>query len=169
MKKRNSFLFYAKGITKICTLELMAYNIYMQFKKKQFAALFVLISLFTLTSGLCYGSLASANMKEDVTFEMHTSAASDCGESKPDSVEVKTIQVEKKIPISDAILPCCEDRHNNVSISQASEIKDRIIFSDISEVPTAEIIVPVVERKIYISSVSPPPKPDILSSVVKIE
>lgn len=146
----------------------MQYNRNMQFKRKQFAALFVLFSLFTLTSGLCYGSVASANMKENVVIE-HASQMGDCGNSQSAPVEIKTVEVEKKIPLSDAILPCCVDRHNNVSISQASEMKDRIIFSDISDIQVSEIIVPAAIVRTYISSVSPPPKPDILSSVVKIE
>lgn len=145
----------------------MAYNIDMQLKRKQFTALFVLISLITLTSGLCYGDDASAYM-DDSTTSMHISADG-CNVSEAEPVQPKNVQTEKNIPISDTVLPCCVDRHNNVSILQASEIKDKTNFSDISAIPTAEIIVPVIERKTYISSVSPPPKPDILSSVVKIE
>ncbi|EKD58296.1 MAG: hypothetical protein ACD_56C00153G0001 [uncultured bacterium] len=139
----------------------------MRLRRKQFIAILVLFSLFTLTSGLCYGEDASASMKDSVA-STHVSVDG-CNVSKTEPAQIENFQTEKKAPISDAVLPCCVDRHNNVSISQASEMKERIIFSDVSIVPTSEIIVPDVEKKTYTSSVSPPPKPDILSSVVKIE
>ncbi|EKE12124.1 MAG: hypothetical protein ACD_14C00009G0003 [uncultured bacterium] len=136
----------------------------MKFRRIQLTAIFVLISLFTLTSGFCYGTIASANMTETIEVSARMSDMDDCGRLAPAS-----IQVEKNIPLSDTILPCCVDRHNNVSISLANELNEKINLSDISTVPAVDIVIPDIQQKTYIASTSPPQKPDILSSVVKKE
>lgn len=132
----------------------------MKFRRKQFTALFILFSLFTLTSGLCYGTFASAHMTETIEVEAHSS----CSDQKP-----VPVQVAKKIPISDTILPCCVDRHNNVSVSLVKKINEKINLSDVSLVSPHEVIAQIAQQKTYISSISPPHRPDILLSVVKKE
>ncbi|HEX8974343.1 MAG TPA: hypothetical protein VF817_02545 [Patescibacteria group bacterium] len=132
----------------------------MKILRKQSVAVLVLISLFTLVSGLCYGTFASASTSAQYAA-MPAMDMSHCGN--------QTVSFEKGSPLNNAVMPCCVDRHDGQATTLPTILKDKVKFSaDLIEVqPLQTSLDFAVQCNSFAHA--PPGQPDILSSVVKIE
>lgn len=136
----------------------------MKVSGKKYMAIFALGTLLTLSSGLCYGMTASADVKNEVAVQAPISGMEGCGE--PVSAPIR---LEKKIPSGNSIMPCCVDRHDKTPTTVPSTLNDRVNFSDITVAGLVVKSVSLVRKQAYVSSSGPPLEPDKLSSLLKKE
>jgi len=135
------------------------HNRRMQYSRKKITAAFVLVAMLTLISGVCYGTFASASMTNDGSMPMMDSLH--CGG--------QTAVLRQAVPMGDAVMPCCIDRHDNVPTTLPVSLNSSVHFSGILTVLMSADSVSYGEQKTFASSSSPPPRPDELSSLMKKE
>ncbi|EKE24937.1 MAG: hypothetical protein ACD_5C00351G0003 [uncultured bacterium] len=122
---------------------------------------FSLISLLIVMGGFCYVPVGQASMNG-----MHQAAfiEDDCYQQNNYTLS------QKSTPLSEnSVRPCCVDRHDKVPTTPASN------FSGIVEISLTQDQVLSSEKDVltqkvsYISSDASPPKPDKLSSILRLE
>lgn len=125
-------------------------------------AAFSLASLLIVVAGFCYAPTTEAYMGT-----MHGAVSlksSDCHQQRQDTIS------QKSIPLNDnSVRPCCVDRHDKTPTTSVNNFSG---ITDIVLVPDSVIvgIENVSAQKIsFISSGMSPPKPDKLSSVLRLE
>jgi len=132
---------------------------FMNASQRKYTALTVLFSLVTLVSGVCYGTVASASMMDSGAVLAMDSAH--CGD--------QAVSFQKSSPIDNEMMPCCIDRHDNVPTTLPTSLNSGMHFSGVTMALANMPAVFRVEQKTYASSLSPPPRPDKLFSLLKKE
>ena len=131
----------------------------MKSKFKKIAPLFILSSLILVVGVFCGVSIASAQNRAMNMPTMIDSAH--CANENN--------EVQKNGPISNALMPCCVERHDNSGTIVPTVTQERVKFSQ--SLMTEQIVCAdyAIDQKIYPSSPSPPPEAENISSTVKIE
>lgn len=124
-------------------------------------ATFSLVALLVVVGGFCYVPVGQASMNG-----MHQvpSNEDDCNQQNGYTVS------KKSIPLSDnSVRPCCIDRHDKVPTTPSAN------FSGIVEISLAQDQISlsaknlITQKVSYTSSDASPPKPDKISSVLRLE
>jgi hypothetical protein len=75
---------------------------------------------------------------------------------------------KNKAPISDAMMPCCVEKHDNSSVFTPVVLNEKIKFEQVSIAEQPVLLAQTINQKTYASS-SSPPEPDLLFSSVRLE
>ena len=75
---------------------------------------------------------------------------------------------KNKAPISDAMMPCCVEKHDNSSVFTPVAPNEKIRFEQVSIAEQPVLLAQTINQKTYASS-SSPPEPDLLFSSVRLE
>lgn len=125
-------------------------------------AVFSLASLLIVVGGFCYVPTSQAymgGMHADISVK-----SGNCHQQKHYTIS------QKSLPLSDnSVKPCCVDRHDKTpttSVNNYSGITEIVLTPD-SVISSEQNI--SAQQISYISSDISPPKPDKLSSVLRLE
>lgn len=129
----------------------------MKYLNRKFAPVFVASILLLVVGGFCGVQIAGA-------ASMNMVGGENCGGSG----NAKT-GIGKNIPLGNSVAPCCVQRHDNAETIVPTVSSEKVKFSPVVAAESVAINPTIVQQKTYLSSSSPPPKAEILSSVVKME
>jgi hypothetical protein len=131
----------------------------MKIVKKKFTASFILLSMFLMVSGFCFADFSMAAMNPVVSGEqMDMSHCSGSGNT-----------INKNTQNSNTIMPCCVDRHDGSGTSLPTVLNEKINFEAVDASQNFYVANLSGEKYLFSSSSGPPPKPDLLSCLIKIE
>jgi hypothetical protein len=133
----------------------------MNIGKKKIVASLAMFALLALVSGFCYGTSAAA-----ASVHIHNSEEMNIG---MEHCGGQIAKLQQGTPLNNTVMPCCIDRHDNIpTVAPHLENKSLKFFPS---AVTPEIVSGENSglQRLYVSSPSPPPEPDILSSVIKKE
>lgn len=125
-------------------------------------ASFILSALLVVVGGFCYGLTAKAAMEN-----MHAGMAAisqNCHGQHGQEIAQKNVPLK-----SDSVMPCCVDRHDGVPSVETTNFSGITKFATVQMFQDSTSEISLVENKLKTSSDSSPPKPDKLSSVLRLE
>lgn len=136
-------------------------------RQRKFAASFVLGALLIVASGFCIGYSNQAQAVENQVSKSDLVAV-DNNDCNGNTASTKTDDIAKPIN-KNKLSKCCIERHGNTpGLENANFSGAAKIVATESQIASANVI-SLIENKLEISSDSSPPKPDKLSSILRLE
>ena len=126
---------------------------------------FLLAVILLIAGGFSDGMIASAAMGP-----MDENIYVPSGQTMHEIGKVTTTtSVRQDAPFHNSLKPCCENKQGGASAIQASTFNQNVKFSPLGSTEGVTDSNSIFEHKILELSSASPPKPDILSSVLKRE
>ena len=126
---------------------------------KKIVPTLILSAMIVLVGGFCDGLIASAQMGTD---------ASKVSQAM-DAVQTLSAMQQQDLPAANALMPCCVGAHSATPTTQVNNYNAGVRFTAIDSALAAPDSNSSFENKISQLSDPSPPRPDILSSVLKLE
>ena len=129
---------------------------------KKIMPVIILSALIVLIGGFCDGLIASAQTSRTGSVNMDQMMATVAVSS--------SIMHQDALPMdNNALMPCCSDRHSATPTTQVNNFNAGMKFAVMDCAQAASNLDSFFQQKIGDISDLSPPKPDILSSVLKRE
>ena len=134
--------------------------LYMKKMLKKIVPILVLSAVIILVGGFFDGPKSSAQITDKALLGGHV-IDGDRG--------AMIVVTEEQAPLNNSLMPCCENRHSATPTTEGVNFNASVKFAAMdlaSIVPNSNLF---FENKISDISGTSPPKPDVLSSVLKRE
>jgi hypothetical protein len=129
--------------------------------QKIFSSL-ILSATVLVVGGFCGAPMVGATLPEmKGTKSMTEITDVHCGSTEK-------VAAGNSAPVSDAVMPCCVEKHDNSSVFTPVAPNEKIKFEQISIAQQSVLLVQSINQKTYASS-SSPPEPKIFSSCARLE
>ncbi|MEI7890810.1 MAG: hypothetical protein WCI36_02475 [bacterium] len=124
-------------------------------KIRKISAYFVLFAILFVAAGFSDGMISSVKASSNDDSMM----ISDGGST----------MIDQTMPMDNSLKPCCESKQGNASATSTSMFNQNIKMLSLGAVAAVSGSDSIFEHKVLELSESSPPRPDILSSVLKRE
>ncbi len=119
----------------------------------------VLSAIVLVVGGFCGETMVQTSSQK--MTEMVEVTDAHCG-------SIEWSAVKNRAPVSNNVMPCCMEKHDNSAVFTPVASNERIKFQQVPIVRQAVFVAQLISQKAYASSPSPP-EPGILSSNIRLE